>query len=499
VALTAESPRLARRRDLAPVLGMAAGVLVVHIVLSGRYGFHHDELYLLASGRHPALGYVDQPPVVPLVARGLTLALGEHLWPLRVVAGVAHAGLVVVVALVAGALGGRQRALVLAGLAAAVTPGFVAAGSRLGPASLGLLWVALAVLAVVRILGGADERWWLAAGAALGAGLDTSRTTILLLAGLTIGLAAVPGARRQLRSGWWWAGMAVAVLVWSPHLAWQAGHGWPLFDVAGSDSPWGGGDGPAGVIVRQLVVAGPVGLVVAGAGLAWEWRQAAWRPLAVAAVVFAVGIVALGAPGAEMTPAYVVALPAGAVAADVWAGSVMRRWHQVVAGVLANGLVLLPAMAPVFPVGTYGDLYHEDVDASLGEEVGWPDMVALVARIYEILPAEERVDARIVTARAGEAAAIDLYGPERGLPRGTALSAHGGSVAWWPDGEPAGTVIFVHYARQDLEPYCDAMGPIAIVGNPLLLPNDTAGATISLCRTLRVSPNELREALRRGG
>ena len=146
VALTAESPRLARRRDLAPVLGMAAGVLVVHIVLSGRYGFHHDELYLLASGRHPALGYVDQPPAVPLVVRGLTLALGEHLWPLRVVAGVAHAGLVVVVALIAGALGGRSRALVLAGLAAAVTPGFVAAGSRLGPASLGLLCVALAVL-----------------------------------------------------------------------------------------------------------------------------------------------------------------------------------------------------------------------------------------------------------------------------------------------------------------------------------------------------------------
>jgi hypothetical protein len=43
------------------------------------------------------------------------------------------------------------------------------------------------------------------------------------------------------------------------------------------------------------------------------------------------------------------------------------------------------------------------------------------------------------------------------------------------------------------------MGPIAIVGNPLLLPNETAGATISLCRTLRVSPTELREALRRGG
>ena len=134
VALTAESPRLSRRRDLAPVLGMAAGVGAVHLVLSGRYGFHHDELYLLAAGRHPALGYVDQPPFVALLARGLTAAVGEHLWALRLVAGAAHAALVVVVAAIAAALGGRRRA-VIAGRAGgfALMPVFVVAGSASDP------------------------------------------------------------------------------------------------------------------------------------------------------------------------------------------------------------------------------------------------------------------------------------------------------------------------------------------------------------------------------
>src|SRR3984893_14627046 len=37
--------------------------------VADRYGWHRDELYYLASSRHLALGYVDYPPVTPLLAR----------------------------------------------------------------------------------------------------------------------------------------------------------------------------------------------------------------------------------------------------------------------------------------------------------------------------------------------------------------------------------------------------------------------------------------------
>ena len=54
---------------LLPVLAIATGLTALLVAYANRYGYLGDELYFLASGRHLARGYPDQPPLVPLVAR----------------------------------------------------------------------------------------------------------------------------------------------------------------------------------------------------------------------------------------------------------------------------------------------------------------------------------------------------------------------------------------------------------------------------------------------
>jgi hypothetical protein len=49
---------------------VAGLTLLVHALANPHYGFFRDELYFIACGRRPDFGYVDQPPVVPLLAAG---------------------------------------------------------------------------------------------------------------------------------------------------------------------------------------------------------------------------------------------------------------------------------------------------------------------------------------------------------------------------------------------------------------------------------------------
>src|SRR5439155_4038220 len=93
----------------------------LHLAVAGRYDFFRDELYFIACGRHPSFGYVDQPPLVPLLAAATQL-FGQHLWLLRVPAALAAAGTVWFTCLIAEMAGGG---VLLAGIAAATAPMFM--------------------------------------------------------------------------------------------------------------------------------------------------------------------------------------------------------------------------------------------------------------------------------------------------------------------------------------------------------------------------------------
>jgi Dolichyl-phosphate-mannose-protein mannosyltransferase len=489
---------VASRSDLSTALVVAAGVIVFHAALSGRYGFHRDELYYLAAGRHPALGYVDQPPLVPLLARAITAVAGTHLWPLRLAAGAVHAAVVILTAMIARELGGGSRAMALSALATATAPLFLATGGLFQTVLFDQLWWALAVLLVVRLVAGrADPRWWLGVGVAFGFGLETKWTMALLGLGLAAGFVATPAGRHHLRSPWLVAGAAVALALWLPNLVWEGLNGWPTVEFSrNNNARVRDEDGRLGFLLQQIVLVGPLALPLAAGGLVWLWRRSPWRILAVTVAAVALVLLVVGGKAYYLGPTYVLAFAAGSVAAERWADTDPGRWHTLIGALVLNGLIPLAAVAPVAPIDTYAAAFH-DLNDDLGEQVGWPEMVDQVARVATVLPADEQAGLRIITASYGEAAAIDLYGPARGLPRGTALSAHNSYADWWlRDGSPRGAVVFVRYPRATVERYCDALGPVAIISNPWDVPNEVAGAPMLVCHRLLVSPDTLRDSLR---
>ncbi len=58
-------PALART----PVGLVACGLAALLLATSNGYSYHCDHLYFRVLGQHPARGYVDQPPLTPLLGR----------------------------------------------------------------------------------------------------------------------------------------------------------------------------------------------------------------------------------------------------------------------------------------------------------------------------------------------------------------------------------------------------------------------------------------------
>ena len=53
------------------VAGIAFLKLLLHLYAGRNYGYFTDELYYLACAQHLAWGYVDQPPLIALIAKTL--------------------------------------------------------------------------------------------------------------------------------------------------------------------------------------------------------------------------------------------------------------------------------------------------------------------------------------------------------------------------------------------------------------------------------------------
>jgi 4-amino-4-deoxy-L-arabinose transferase-like glycosyltransferase len=165
---------------------VAIAVFAVLIAVAGQYGFHRDELYWIIAGRHPAFGYVDQPPFTPLVSALSVATLGVTPVALRILPAFVVAVCVWLTADMAGRMGGGSAAKLLAAVAI-VASGFLLAGH---PASTGtydlLAWTVILWLAV-RLLDGGDPRLWPALGVVAGLGLENKYLVVFLGVGLGSG------------------------------------------------------------------------------------------------------------------------------------------------------------------------------------------------------------------------------------------------------------------------------------------------------------------------
>ncbi len=513
VPVEAQAPATTKTRALsagvALVAALAVAKLLLHLLTTGRFGydFFVDELYYLALGEHLAWGFVDVPPLFPALTALVRALLGESLLAVRLVPALAGAALVLATGLFARRLAGGRVAMGLAALGVLAAPIFLAMHSfhtmnALEP----LFWLAAAWL-LVRILDGENPRLWLAFGAVAGLGLLNKHSMAFFGVAVVAGLVATP-ARRVFRERWIWLGGLVALAIFLSNLVWVVTHGFPHLQVLAQVAEDGRNVSlpPWLFLAQQALMLHPLSLPLWLGGLGFfllPGEGSRWRPLGIAYLVTLALMLLLDGRVYYLAPAYPMLLAAGGVALERWAHRLARGWLlPAYGGVLAlGGAALAPLFVPLLPPQTlirYSEatgLTQPRIESHrlgplpqlMADRFGWREMAQEVARVYHALPPEERAVAAVFGQNYGQAGAIDLFGPELGLPK--AISGHLAYHDWGPRSSRGEVVIVMDDDRETLERLFEEVEWAGRFEHPYSMPHQHFD--LHVCRRLKMPIEEL--------
>ncbi|HTX15524.1 MAG TPA: glycosyltransferase family 39 protein [Candidatus Baltobacteraceae bacterium] len=459
-SLVAAAARGRALTSTAILAGLAAIKLLLQFAGVAHYGFFRDELYYMACGEHLAWGYVDQPPLIALVAWIERHAFGNSLFSIRLLPVLTGAAVVFLTGMLARELGAKRYGQFLAASAILWAPAYFAFDSFLSMNAFEPLFWLLCAWIAVRIAKGASPQWWLAFGAVAGLALENKHTMLVFGFALVAGIL-LAGQWRLLFSKWVWIGGAIALAIFLPNLLWEARNGWPQIEVVRNAQLYKNLPiSPLHFLSDQILFLSPIALPVWGGGLAWLFFAPKGKPfrfLGWAYLIVLATFIVLDGKSYYVLPAYPLLMAAGGVAIEDLVEAGRWRWLRATlpALLVIAGLVALPFGVPVLPVDAflrYSQVFpyansvkteRDAVGAQLpqlyADMFGWENIADGVAQVYHDLPAADRAGCAILAGNYGEAGAIDYYGPALGLPK--AIGGHNSYFYWGPRNYSGACVI----------------------------------------------------------
>ncbi len=476
--------------DTAILVYVATLTVIVHWITGHQYGFHRDELATLEDARHLDWGFVAYPPVTPFFAQLSLMLFGTSLAGFRFFAAVAEAIAVVLTGLMAREIGGRREAQVVAAVAA--IPFCLAGGALMQYVSFDYLFWVLTAYFVVKLLKTEDPRWWLAIGACIGLGLETKYTMGFFAIGIVVAVV-LTDARRYLKMKWLWYGVALSILIFLPNLIWQARNHFISLDFLQHIHARDVRIGRTENFLPEQLQFTLFGFVLFIAGLYFtlfsrdgkRFRMLGWMYL----TPLAIFVIAKGR-AYYLAAAYPMLYAAGSVWGEralVRVGNKLQKsirvlvWAVLVADVVIMGAITLP----IAPANSTWAAHAMKINGDFREELGWPELVQTIAQIRDSLPTEEHARLGILTGNYGEAGAVNLYGPQYGLPR-----AISGVNSFWQRGygdPPPQTLIVVGADLDDLQGEFTSCRLAAHIWNRFGLENEETRdhPNVFVCHTLR--------------
>jgi Dolichyl-phosphate-mannose-protein mannosyltransferase len=468
--------------------GAAACLIAIRLATNGVLGFHSDELYYMASGRHPAFGYVDFPPIVPLLSRVETGLLGVTPWALRILPAIAGACNVILCGAYVRKLGGSLQLQALALLIGVTEP--IILGTYLFQTVVfdQVAWM-LSLYFFLSLVIDHKPRTWIFLGITLGIGLEVKFLILALIAGMVVAVFLTPSLRIDLRTRYPWIGAFVMLLIWAPNVVWQVANGFPtiayVLNHQGDIQSSGGVLDFVVLFLVLLFLLTPLWI----AGIISLFRTRDLRPIAIACAVPLVVYLFVG-KFYYPAPTIQIVMAAGLLALS----RVQRprlRSALTIAVVVASLLDLVILAKDILPITPASRLHATGLDTAepdFAATVGWVSITKQLTALYGSLPSSERATTVIVSSDYGVAGALQVYGNPALLPQ--SFSPQLSDFYWMPSHLAATEALMVGYAPSDVAFMCVAPTIVGHLTVPYQVVNGEQGAPVTLCQLKAPLPQE---------
>jgi hypothetical protein len=487
-------------KDRLIVFCFAAIACLIHLLFNGRYGYFRDELYYAACGQHLAWGYVDQTPLIAVIARLSRELFGDSLRALRFFPALSSGAKILITGWIVRELGGNRFAQVLAGTAMLLCPIYLTMDNFLSMNAFEpVLWM-LCVAIALRIVRTGDQRLWLAFGLVAGIGILNKHSMLIFGFAFFLGLLAT-GHRRLLSGKWIWAGALIAFLFFLPNLLWEIRNHWPTIEILlnvdqykNAHVSW------LEFIGQQALLVHPLGAPICVAGL-WYFlgsrKGEPYRFLGWTYAFLLLEFLVLRGRIYYLAPVYPMLFAAGSVTIEsaIDARASLRAWVHppILTMLVVGGLIAAPLAIPVLPLDTaadYANFWNVDrvrveVEPSgklpqlFADMMGWQQQVDVVAGVFRSLPVGDQPKAAILTGNYGQAGAIDYFGSVYGLPN--AISGHNNYYLWGPRQYTGEVVISYGIPIEKLRTLFGDIQQVATIRSEYAIPEEN-NLPVYICR-----------------
>lgn len=410
-------------------------LLIYQSTFNKAYGYFIDEFYYIACANNPSAGYVDHPPLAPLLLTIFQFAFGTSVFAIRFLPALAAAAAVFYTGILTKEIGGNKFAQLLAACSLAAMPVTIAFGTFYSMNAFEPLLAVLLLLVTTRMIKSENYKLWIQAGVIMGLGVMNKHTFGVFIIALLLALI-LSGKWRLLFNRWFVFGGIISVLMFLPNIIWQILSNFPSLEFYRNISvdknvytP------PLDFIMGQIMYMSPSIAPVWLAGVFYFFFSKRLKDFRFLSVLFAGLFIFMMLSGTSRPDRLAFAYPAAFAGGALFFEFVISKFNlrllkaPVVVFLFSGLLLSFPILLPYFSYD-FSQKYTEWLGINtelekgkkpplhqiIADRIGWEEKVKLVVNAYNSLSKEDKKQTIIAADNYGQAGAIELFGKPFNLP-----------------------------------------------------------------------------------